>query len=175
MISNLVAFFSNGESLMFFLLALGTITGVVLMNSLTKVIHMVVALALTFISLGGLFIMLQAEFVAMVQVLVYGGAITILMIFGIMMTKHDSEEPQEEKTTPQQYALLGGSVALFGILFYAIQKAEFMPAAFNPGQDNTKEIGLQMYNLHVIPFEIISLLLTVAFIGAIVLAKKEEE
>ena len=175
MISNLVNFFSNGESLMFFFLALGTITGVVLMNSLTKVIHMVVALALSFISLGGLFIMLQAEFVAMVQVLVYGGAITILMIFGIMMTKHDGEETLEEKTTPQQYALLGGSVALFGILFYAIQKAEFVPGVFNPGQDNTKAIGLQMYNTHVIPFEIISLLLTVAFIGAIVLAKKEEE
>jgi NADH-quinone oxidoreductase subunit J len=175
MITNVINFFTNGESVMFFLLALGAISGVVLMNSLTKVIHSVVSLAITFLCLGGLYILLQAEFVAMVQVLVYGGAITILMVFGIMMTKHDQVEAEEQKTSPQQIGVFAGAVGLFAVLFYAIQKAEFLPSTFHPGADNTKQIGLEMYNLHVIPFEIISLLLTVAFIGAIVLAKREEE
>lgn len=175
MIDAIGTFFSSGQSVMFFLLALGTITGVVMLNSLTKVVHMVIALALSFISLAGIYILLEAEFVAMVQVLVYGGAITILMVFGIMMTKHDSVEEEAAKTSPQQYALITGTLVLFGILFYAIQKAEFQPSPFQPGADNTKAIGLQLFNVHVIPFELVSLLLTVAFIGAIVLAKKEEE
>jgi NADH-quinone oxidoreductase subunit J len=61
-------------------------------------------------------------------------------------------------------------------LFYAIQTANFPnAAAFNPGADNTAEIGKLLFNAHVIPFELMSVLLTVALIGAIVIAKREEE
>lgn len=175
MMTTLSALFGDAKSLMFLLFAIGAIAGVVMMNSLTKVVHMVVAVALTFLSLAGVYILLEAEFVAMVQVLVYGGAMTILMIFGIMMTKHDAVEDENAKTTPQQYVAMTGATVLFAILFYAIQKAVFIRQAFDPGADNTKAIGIQMFNMHVIPFEIISVLLTVAFIGAIVLAKKESE
>jgi hypothetical protein len=95
MMSTLTSIFGDAKSLMFLLFAIGAIAGVVMMNSLTKVVHMVVAVALTFLSLAGVYILLEAEFVAMIQILVYGGAMTILMIFGIMMTKHDAVESED--------------------------------------------------------------------------------
>ncbi len=167
--------FLTPANLMFFVFALLAIGGAIFAMSLTRVIHMVVSLAVTFLSLAGLYVLLNAEFVAFVQVLIYAGAISILMIFGIMMTKHESEETELKR--PLHNWLLGiGIVAFFGILFYAIQNTSFpAPTAFDPGTNNTEAIGIQLFSVHVIPFELMSVLLTVAFIGAIVLAKREEE
>lgn len=167
--------FSTPANLMFFVFALLAIGGAIFAISFTKVVHMVVSLAVTFLSLAGLYVLLNAEFVAFVQVLIYAGAISILMIFGIMMTKHESEETELKR--PLHSWLTGiGAVALFGILFYAIQYSTFPDAAaFDPGENNTESIGKLIFNEHVIPFELMSVLLTVAFIGAIVLAKKEED
>lgn len=69
-----------------------------------------------------------------------------------------------------------GALSLFGLLFYAIRSTTFPePQSFQAGEDNTMAIGELLYTGYVIPFELLSVLLTVAFIGAIVLAKKEEE
>lgn len=176
MFSGLGDFFSNGANLMFIVLALLAIGGAIFMISFTKVVHMVVSLALTFLSLAGMYIVLKAEFVGVVQVLIYAGAISILMIFGIMMTGRQSGSEEEEPKRPWHNGLTFiGVLGLFGILFYAIQQSNFVPGEFDPGEDNTLEIGKLLYSQHVIPFEIMSVLLTVAFIGAIVIAKREEE
>ncbi|MGG1519793.1 NADH-quinone oxidoreductase subunit J [Paenibacillus oryzisoli] len=174
--SGLGDFLSSGTSWMFFVFALLAIGGAIFMISFTKVVHMVVAVALTFISLAGLYIILEAEFVAFVQVLIYAGAISILMIFGIMMTKHRSEEEEAPRRPWHEGLAIVGSLALFGVIFYAIQKSTFVAnGTLDAGKDNTLEIGKLLYNVHVIPFEIMSVLLTVAFIGAIVVAKREED
>jgi len=174
MFANLVQFLSNGTNVAFFVFALFAIGGAIFMISFTKVVHMVTAMAFTFLSLAGLYVLLQAEFVAFVQVLIYAGAVSILMIFGIMLTRHDKEESQPNR--PLHNILLGiGTVGLFGILFYAIQNANFAPGEFHPGEDNTMEIGKLIFNQYVIPFELMSVLLTVAFIGAIIIAKREED
>ncbi len=175
MFSGLGEFLSSGTNWVFFVFALLAIGGAIFMINFTKVVHMVVSLALTFISMAGLYVILHAEFVAFVQVLIYAGAISILMIFGIMMTKHNQGEEEEPKRPWHTGLVFVGTLALFGILFYAIQSATYTPGEFNPGEDNTLEIGKLLYNEHVIPFEIMSVLLTVAFIGAIVIAKREEE
>jgi NADH-quinone oxidoreductase subunit J len=175
MLNNLSSFFSSGSNFVFFVLALLAIGGAVFMLSFTKVVHMVVAVGITFLSMAGLYILLNAEFVAFVQVLIYAGAISILMVFGIMMTKHQGEEVNPKR--PLHNGLLGiGALALFGVIFYAIQKADFpVGQSFDAGEDNTLEIGKLLFNEHVIPFELMSVLLTVAFIGAIVIAKREED
>ena len=176
MFSGLGDFVASGANLVFMALAILAIGGAIFMISFTKVVHMVVSLALTFLSLAGLYIVLDAEFVGVVQVLIYAGAISILMIFGIMMTGRQSDGQEEEPKRPWHTGLtFVGAMALFGILFYAIQQTNFTPGEFHPGEDNTLAIGKLLYNQHVIPFEIMSVLLTVAFIGAIVIAKREEE
>ncbi|GKS14210.1 NADH-quinone oxidoreductase subunit J [Paenibacillus chitinolyticus] len=176
MFSGLGSFLSQGENWWFLLFAICAIGGAIYMITFTKVVHMVLSVAFTFVSLAGLYVLLEAEFVGFVQILIYAGAISILMIFGIMMTNHRAEE--KAKSGPVQKILLGvGSLGLFGILFYAIQNTTFPSAAgsLQTGQDNTLEIGKLLYNEYVIPFEIMSVLLTVAFIGAIVVAKREED
>lgn len=174
MFGNIADFLSSGENIAFFICALFAIGGAIFMLSFTKVVHMVLALALTFLSLSGLYFILEAEFVGVVQILIYAGAISILMIFGIMMTKH--KEDEEEPKRPWHNGLLfAGAAGLFGIIFYAIQQSEIPAGEFPSVQDNTMEIGKQLFTLHVIPFELMSVLLTVAFIGAIIIAKREED
>jgi NADH-quinone oxidoreductase subunit J len=164
----------TGEFVAFFIFSIIIIVGAVMMISFTKVVHMVVSLAAVFIGIAGMFVLLNAEFLAFVQVLIYAGAVSILMIFGIMMTKH--AEP-EESVKPLKEALAAvGALALFGILFYTIRTTK-MPDVqpLQPAEDNAKDIGMQLFTHYVVPFELVSVLLTVAFIGAIVLAKKEAD
>lgn len=165
----------TGEFAAFFVFSAIMICGAVLMISLEKVVHMVISMAAVFLGLAGMFVLLEAEFVAFVQVLIYAGAVSILMIFGIMMTKHQAAEREPAKPLHETLAAVG-ALSLFGVLFYAIRSTTFPEAGnFNPGEDNTMAIGELLYTGYVIPFELLSVLLTVAFIGAIVLAKKEAD
>lgn len=172
---NFAQFWQSGENIAFFIIAVVIISGAVLMISFHKLVYMVTSLAFTFLGLAGLYVLLGAEFVAFVQVLVYAGAVTILMIFGIMLTRHD--EPQETPKRPLHNGLtLIGVLGFFGILFYAIQRAAFpAPDTTTFVQDTTAVIGERLFMLHVIPFELVSVLLTVAFIGAVIVAKREED
>ena len=167
----------NGEFVAFFLLSVLMITGSVLMVSFTKVVHMVLSMAAVFLGVGGMFIILDAEFLAFVQVLIYAGAVSILMIFGIMMTNH--RETSGESTKPLRETLAAvAAIALFGLLFFVIQAADFTDtsgAAPPPAADNTLAIGELLFHGYIVPFELVSVLLTVAFIGAIVLARKEAD
>jgi NADH-quinone oxidoreductase subunit J len=163
----------TGEFIAFFLLAVCAIAGAVLSLSLTKVVHTTLSLAFTFIALAGLYVVLGAEFVAFVQVLLYVGAVTILMIFGIMMTKHQGEE---ERSRPLLEGLAAiGCIALLGILIFAIRDASFPAATAQLSADSTREIGKLMFTQMAVPFELVSVLLTVAFIGAVAIAKREED
>ncbi|MBD2863598.1 MULTISPECIES: NADH-quinone oxidoreductase subunit J [Paenibacillus] len=174
MLGNIADFFSSGANVMFFVFALLAIGGAIFMISFTKVVSMVVSAAVTFLSLAGLYVLLEAEFLAMAQVLVYAGGISILMIFGIVMTRHKGEEP-EDKRRWHHIGLWIGIAGLFGILFYAFQNVSFPKGELATPEDNTLEIGKRLFTEQVIPFELMSILLTVAFIGAIILAKREEE
>ncbi|WP_123042279.1 NADH-quinone oxidoreductase subunit J [Cohnella candidum] len=164
----------TGEFVAFFVLAVCAIVGAVLALNFTKVVHMAISLAFTFISLAGLYVVLDAEFVAFVQVLLYVGAITILMIFGIMMTKHQGEGQEPTRPLLETLAAIG-CLCLLGILIFAIRDADFPTEVGNLPADSTREIGKLLFTQMAIPFELVSVLLTVAFIGAIALAKKEED
>jgi NADH-quinone oxidoreductase subunit J len=156
----------TGEFVAFFVLAVCAIVGAVMSLNFTKVVHMTLSLAFTFVSLAGLYVVLNAEFVAFVQVLLYVGAVTILMIFGIMMTKHQDEGQEQSRPLLETLAAIG-CLCLLAILIFAIRDADF-PAT-------TREIGKTMFAKMAVPFELVSVLLTVAFIGAVALAKREEE
>lgn len=163
----------NAELIVFFILALTAIAGGVLMLNLTKVVHMMVALVFTFLSIAGLFVLLSAEFVAAVQVLIYSGAVTIIMLFGIMLTKHDDEG--KSKTSPLRFSIVFLAVAAFFVSVYiGINDLTLGEQATELHVNNTEQIGIKLYSEYVIPFELTSVLLLVALIGAIILAKKDD-
>jgi NADH-quinone oxidoreductase subunit J len=164
----------SGAFAAFFILSLLTIGGAVFMISFTRVVHMVISLGVTFLSIAGLFILLEAEFVAVSQVLVYSGAISILMLFGIMLTKHDAIEDGGSRGVNRTVGFLIVAV-FFGICFWAIQGTTWPgPAQISqPDVSNAKQIGMEVFTKYVIPFELVSVLLLVALVGAIIMAKKE--
>ncbi|WP_316570544.1 NADH-quinone oxidoreductase subunit J [Neobacillus sp. YIM B06451] len=164
----------SGEFLAFMSLALVAVIGGVLLLNLTKVIHIIVALVFTFISIAGIFVLLSAEFLAAAQILIYSGAITIIMLFGIMLTKHDDES--ESSTGKWRKFLLLLGVAGFAAAFYlGIYNLDLGPGSTELHVNNTEQIGIALYSRFIIPFELVSVVLLVALVGAIILAKKDDK
>lgn len=164
----------SGEFLAFMGLALVAVIGGVLLLNLTKVIHMVVALIFTFISIAGIYVLLSAEFVAAVQILIYSGAITIIMLFGIMLTKpYDESEPKGGKW--RKILVFLGVVGFAFAIYIGIYNFPIEQVPSNLEVNNTMQIGKALYTKHIIPFELVSVLLLVSLIGAIVLAKKDDK
>lgn len=162
----------SGEFIAFIGLALAAIAGGVLMLNLTKVVHMVVALVFTFISIAGIYVMLSAEFVAFVQILIYSGAITIIMLFGIMLTRHNDETETAGLTRKILVGL--GVLGFAGLMYFGVYNLDLGSGAADLHVDNTEQIGLAIYAKYVIPFELTSVLLLVALVGAIILAKRDD-
>jgi NADH-quinone oxidoreductase subunit J len=137
-------------------------------------VHSALALILTLLCVAGLYLMLYAPFVAGVQIILYVGGIMVLFLFVIMLV--NLERSEKEKQFNQQW--LPGILAALGLgtLFVAIYikgKNAFpmLPPAL-PEADNTQRVGVLLYSNYMFPFEIASLLLLVAIIGAVVMAKK---
>ncbi|MDW2800148.1 NADH-quinone oxidoreductase subunit J, partial [Clostridium boliviensis] len=97
----------SGEFFAFLIFSLMAIGGAVFMISFTRVVHMALAMAFTFLSLAGMYVLLHAEFVAVVQVLIYTGAVTILMLFGIMLTRHRDEDHAEGRRWHRGLSFVG--------------------------------------------------------------------
>ncbi|GAA1381528.1 NADH-quinone oxidoreductase subunit J [Peribacillus frigoritolerans] len=164
----------SGELIAFIGLALVAIVGGVLLITLTKVVHMVIALVFTFLGIAGIYMLLSAEFVAIVQILIYSGAITIVMLFGIMLTKHQ-ENDAPAKGGWGSFSLLAAIAGFAVAVYLGIYNLDIpvQPTALH--EENTKQIGIELFSKYVIPFEVMSVLLLVALVGAIVLAKKDDE
>ncbi|UPM54211.1 NADH-quinone oxidoreductase subunit J [Gottfriedia acidiceleris] len=163
----------SGFVVAFFLLSLSAILGGVMMLNSTKVMHMMLSLVLTFISIAGIYVLLSAEFVAVVQILIYSGAVTILMIFGIMLTKHDIESEKPKRNWRNIAALIG--VVAFGVvMFLGVNGLSIDASDVDLATNNTKNIGLQLFTNHIVPFEVMSVLLLIALVGAIILAKSDD-
>ncbi|WP_338450201.1 NADH-quinone oxidoreductase subunit J [Niallia oryzisoli] len=164
----------SGEFLAFIILAFIAVSGGVLLLNLTKVVHMVLALVATFLSIAGIYILLSAEFLAVVQVLIYSGAITIIMLFGIMLTSHnDKEEPKGD--WGKKIALFLGVAGFAAVVYFGIYNLDFPVFDQELHVNNTEQIGVALYTKYIIPFELTSIVLLVALIGAIMLAKRDKK
>lgn len=164
----------SGFVVAFFLLSLSAILGGVMMLNSTKVMHMMLSLVFTFISIAGIYVLLSAEFVAVVQILIYSGAVTILMIFGIMLTKHDVESEKPKRNWRNIAAVFG--ILAFGIvMFLGINKLSIDSQDVDLATNNTKNIGLTLFQNYLVPFEVMSVLLLIALVGAIILAKSDDK
>src|SRR3954453_4450759 len=166
----------TGEFLAFLLLAIIAVSGGVLLLNLTNVVHMVLALVATFLSIAGIYILLSAEFLAVVQILIYSGAITIIMLFGIMLTRPDkSGEEKKEGGKVKKGFLFLGVAGFAAVVYLGIYNLNFPQMAQTLHEKNTEQIGIALYTEYIIPFELTSIVLLVTLIGAIVLARKDDE
>ncbi|MFJ8258993.1 NADH-quinone oxidoreductase subunit J [Peribacillus asahii] len=164
----------SGEMLAFLGLAFVAVLGGILLIQLTKVVHMVLALVFTFVSIAGIYLLLSAEFVAVVQILLYSGAITIVMLFGIMLTNNQKQE-EEKGNGWRKILLLLGILGFAFAVYIGIYNLDIPVQPTMLHEANTEQIGIALFSKFMIPFELMSVLLLVALVGAIVLAKKDDE
>ena len=130
-------------------------------------------LVLTIISMAGLFVLLNAFFLAAVQVLVYAGAVMVLFLFVIMLLDLKEEERRKIKLTGlvAGVASVGAIVVIFVRSLLASKPGENLPAPSAIG--DTATLGKMLFTKYLLPFEIVSILLLVAMVGVILLSKKD--
>jgi NADH-quinone oxidoreductase subunit J len=166
-----------GEAIAFYTLAAFILGFAVLVITTRNTVHSVLFLVLDFLFVAGLYVLLAAEFVAVIQILVYAGGIVVLYLFVVMLV--NLKGPVEAYMDPHRQGRLGFALAiavlleLGAIAAYSYSRPTPPAAAALPVSGNTQEVGWLLYTSYLIPFEIASMLLLVAMIGAIVLAKRE--
>lgn len=164
----------NGEFIAFFVLSIFAIGGAVLLMNLVRVVHMALALAFTLLSIAGIYLLLNAEFLAVVQVLIYTGGVSILMLFGIMLTRHRDQEGDSVRPWHNLLSFLGVG-SFLGIVIHTIYNAPLTEITAEVGTFSTAWLGEAVFKQYVIPFEAVSVLLLVALVGAVILARKESK
>jgi NADH-quinone oxidoreductase subunit J len=166
-----IGIFKMADILFYIFSALALICGVMLLVSHNPV-NSAMFLVLTIASLAGLFVLLEAFFLAAIQILVYAGAVMVLFLFVIMLLDLKAEERRKFKIL----ALVGGAVAvvtLVVIFFKSLGTAQ-LSATASPGfHAGTIELGKLLFTQYLLPFEIVSVLLLVAMVGVILLSKKD--
>jgi NADH-quinone oxidoreductase subunit J len=163
------------ESLIFYLLSAITLLSAICVVFLRRPMHNVLFMIIAMIGLAGLFILLHAEFIGMVQLVVYAGAVMVLFLFVIMLLNLDQIrlpiDPREARTWIGVGTALVLMVVLFPILRSVVPSSAPAPEA---GQtvSNTQAIARELFTTYLLPFEIASVLLLAAIIGTVLLARK---
>jgi len=152
----------------------------VMVISTKDTVHSVLFLVLDFLFVAALYVLLGAEFLAAIQILVYAGGIVVLYLFVVMLV--NLQRPPEAHADPHRRTKLGfglaaavlAELALLAFRSSGMPVRPIVEVAAVPGiSGNTAVVGWLLYTSYLIPFEIASMLLLVAMIGAIVLAKRE--
>ncbi len=166
------------EAIAFYTLAAFILGFAVLVVTTRNTVHSVLFLVLDFLFVAGLYVLLAAEFVAVIQVLVYAGGIVVLYLFVVMLV--NLKGPVEAYMDPHRQGRLGFALSIAVLLeviaigaFGYVRPAPSFNTGVIPVTGNTQEVGWMLYTSYLIPFEIASILLLVAMVGAIVLAKRE--
>jgi NADH-quinone oxidoreductase subunit J len=160
-----------GPSIAFWVLAGVTLlagVGVMLSRNL---FHAVLLLILTFVGIAGFFVLLSAEFIAMAQIIIYVGAISVLVLFAILLTPRAGRYNGETKMLLPALLL---SVCLAAVFLFVIRDAVW-PVVDSEPHFNTNQLGEALLTTWALPFEIASVLLTAALVGAIMLARTPQE
>ncbi len=162
-------------SIVFYLLAALTVAGGLAAMLLKNTVHCALALTVVFAGLAFLFLELDAQFAGFAEVLVYIGAVAILVVFAILLTK-GSETPQDGVFSSTWLAGLVVAAAVFALLGWAILRSlSQFPAGATAPVVTVEQIGRALVGRYVLPLEIVAVLLTAALIGAVIVAMHEEE
>ena len=168
-----------GEAIAFYTLAAFILGFAVLVVSTKDTVHSVLFLVLDFLFVAALYVLLGAPFLAVIQILVYAGGIVVLYLFVVMLV--NLKRPPEAHHDPHRRTTLGFGLAIAVLLELVVigvyqtvgPVTAAVPGPGMPVTGNTEQVGWLLYTSYLIPFEIASMLLLVAMIGAIVLAKRE--
>ena len=169
-------------TLPFLITAMLMLAGAVAAMTLRKLVHCALALTVAFSGLAALYIELGAQFLGLAQVLVYVGAVAILIVFAILLTRSPGSMPQPElpqsaprSLGPSRLVSMAVAAAVFALLSWAVHASGIAhyPLPTQP-ETGTRQIGDALMQRFVLPLEAIGLLLTAALIGAVIIALEEK-
>lgn len=133
--------------------------------------HSALYLILAFLGMAGLYILLEAEFLAGVQVLIYVGAVAVLILFAIMLSGRYMQDPGRQLN--QQWPLAAiFAVLFFGVLTFVLLQVRWATVQAEVPGDYLTRLGQDLMGPYVLPFEVASVLLLVAMVGAILIARE---
>jgi len=166
----------NLPLIVFFFFSLLAVAGAVMLILAREPIHSALSLILVMTALATLYVLLGAEFIAAVQIIVYAGAVMVLFVFVIMLLNMGLEE----RTNFSKFAYVGivaGFVLLLEIAHWLFHSPAGAAIAHGPGPVkgfSTVELSRLLFRSYLLPFEATSILILIAILGALVLARKEE-
>lgn len=164
-------------AIVFFACAIAAVLGAVLLIVEREPIHSALSLTLVMISLAILYLLLGAPFVAAIQILVYAGAIMVLFVFVIMLLNAGEEERTEWSRIAKWVGFPLGSVLLVEIaywLFHSEPGTAIANGSAAPPPASTFELSTAIFRQYLFPFEATSILILIAILGALVLARKDQ-
>ncbi len=170
-------------AIVFYALAVVAVAGAVGVIAYRNPVHAAMSLLMTFLAIAGLFVLQRAELLAAVQVLVYAGGVMVLFLFVIMLVNVRTLPAQEKYVRRLFPAAVVISTVLAALVLVGVWAAFRTPAGpaaplvSVEGQavGNTEAVGWSLYRDYLLPFEVVSVVLLVAMIGAIVMGRKERE
>ena len=165
-------------TLAFAIIAVLILVSAIAAMSLRNLVHCALCLVGTFAGLAALYLQLDAQFVGLAQILVYIGAVAILIIFAILLTR-GSEPPQQPAVSSTWWMGVAIAVLTFGSLAAMVLSSFVVLSSARPKSDVAadvaiRNIGIQLMTDYVLPLEVMAVLLTAAMIGAVIIAMHEQ-
>jgi NADH-quinone oxidoreductase subunit J len=168
------------EKILFLVFAAFAVLGGIATITRRNVVHALLLLVFTFLNVAAIFFLSRAYFLAVVQMLVYAGAIMVLFFFVIMLLNLRTFEQEEQSHRKQRWVALGLSVLMLAEFVVILAGITFTPThggfsseAVAKTGGNTKVFGEALFNQMLLPFEVASVVLLVAMVGAIILVRRE--
>jgi NADH-quinone oxidoreductase subunit J len=156
----------------FWVLSITTVVCAGIVALVPNLIHAVLFLALTFVGVAGLYVVLSADFVAVVQILIYAGAVGVLMTFAVMLTP---AADRRNASTAFEFPAMALAFLLLAVLCYVILDTTWNDPGVEGLSTTARALGEAFLKPYVVPFEVASVLLMTAMIGAIVLTREDED
>ena len=166
------------ELVLFYIFAVIAVVSAILVITSRNIVHSAAFLGATLFAVAGIFLTLHAEFLAGVQVIVYVGGILVLFVFVIMLIALERAAHERQYNRQWTIALVTSAILIveIGYGLYRGRDSFVLPAAVVPpavpATGNSQLVGTALYTTYLLPFEIASILLLVAIVGAVVLAKR---
>jgi len=161
--------------IVFYLISALAVGGALAAVLLKNLVHAALAVTLAFLGLALFFLQLGAQFAGFAQILVYVGAVAILVVFAILLTR-GSDVPKDGVFSKTWLTGLVIAAGVFAVMGWAIlQAGPWLPHETAPPSVNVNDIGLALMGRYVLPLEIVAVLLTAALMGAVIVAMHEKE
>ncbi len=162
-----------GIDIGFWILAIVCVAAALAVVGLQNVFRAALALILCFLTVAGLYILLSAEFLAVIQILIYVGAISVIIILAIMMTREYQHGSPSSKFRVPAFIV---SLLFLGVVIFAMVSTSWNVSPATPAAANTQEIAVKLFGAggYVLPLEIAGVLILAAVIGAIILLREKK-